>query len=319
MKRSILVFAIVICSASGYAACPSGDVTGDCFVGLADLAIMAEEWVIAPNMAGFGVMANQWMTEGVPADPKKLVWVVIEDPGVDEDGDGTPDHEGFTGRMSKYETTNAQYCEYLNAALGTEDITMGTVHRGYAVGAEGSNTGEDFVREDYYFAVGWGDDYNGATNGGKARIIYHEEAKWFSVEGGYEDDPVTHVTWYGAKAFCAYYGYRLPTEWEWQAVADYDGSYKYGCGVGIDNSIANYYNSAHPEGTTTVGSWGIYGYGLCDLAGNVLEMTDSVLPGGIVLLRGGSWYDKEANCAVSGWMPWGSYLTSPRVGFRVCR
>ena len=46
---------------------------------------------------------------------------------------------------------------------------------------------------------------------------------------------MTYVTWYGATAICNYYGYRLPTELEWQAVADYEGEFNYGCGIDIDN------------------------------------------------------------------------------------
>ena len=50
------------------------------------------------------------------ADLTGMVWVSINDPGV-------PEHEGFVGQMSKYETTNAQYCQFLNAAIASGDIT----------------------------------------------------------------------------------------------------------------------------------------------------------------------------------------------------
>ena len=42
----------------------------------------------------------------------------------------TIDDEGFNGQMSRYETTNAQYCYYLNAALTENIITVydGTVY-----------------------------------------------------------------------------------------------------------------------------------------------------------------------------------------------
>ena len=36
----------------------------------------------------------------------------------------TISEEGFTGQMSKYETTNAQYCEFLNAAMVCGLITV---------------------------------------------------------------------------------------------------------------------------------------------------------------------------------------------------
>ena len=107
---------------------------------------------------------------------------------------------------------------------------------------------------------GPGDDYDGATSGGASRINYNGSS--FTVDPGFEDHPVTYVSWYGATSFCNYYGYRLPTEWEWQAVADYDDSFTYGCGTSINNSIANYAGSTHPDGTTVVGSFDTFGYGM---------------------------------------------------------
>ena len=191
-------------------ACPSADVSGDCKVNLADLAIMASEW----------------LTEGVPEDPCNLAWVFINDPGV-------PGYEAFTGDMSKYETTNAQYCQYLNAAKASGDIVVDGDGE-YIRGASGPYSGLS-----YYYLGGLGTTYNGATNGGAARINW--TGSTFTVDSGFDNHPVTYVSWYGSTAFANYYGYRLPTEWEWQAVADYDGSYTYSHGAGaINNSLANY-------------------------------------------------------------------------------
>ncbi len=75
MRTLILVCVILLLSASSHAECPTANLSGDCFVGLADLALMAGQWESDPNMAGFGVMASQWMTEGVPVDAENLVWV----------------------------------------------------------------------------------------------------------------------------------------------------------------------------------------------------------------------------------------------------
>ena len=274
-----------------FAACPSADLTGDCRVDFND----------------FAKMAGQWLTEGTPTPILNgMTWVSINDPGV-------PDHEGFTGEMGKYETTNAQYCQFLNAALASGDIT---VSGSIVYGASGSNSGEDYNGELYYDLAGWGWTDNGYTNGGAARIHYIGGV--FSVDPNFENHPVTWVNWYGAPAFCNYYGCRLPTEWEWQAVADYDGSYNYGCGTDINNIIANYENSIHPDGATVVGAFGTYGYGMCDMAGNVWEWTSSIYSGSGVI-RGCCWGNLDGLCTVSYMSPSNPVSAYYSMGFRVCR
>ena len=290
-KTSSILISFIVTAISGnfcLAACPSADLTGDCRVDLND----------------FAVMAAQWLDERIPTDP----WVHINDPGVSG-------HEGFNGQMSKYETTNAQYCEFLNAALASGDIY---VDSNTVFGSNGSNSGADFVGEIYYNLAGPGFTSNGATNGGAARINYTGSS--FTVDSGFGNHPVTYVSWYGSTAFCNYYGWRLPTEWEWQAVADYDGSYNYGCGTSINNSIANYHDSTHPDGTTVVGSFGTYGYGMCDMAGNLWELTDSIYSGSDLVVRGGCWaYDDDFHCSVSFRGIDDPCEADISIGFRVCR
>ncbi len=208
---------------------------------------------------------------------------------------------GFTGYMSKYETTNDDYAQFLTAALASGDITMSGND---AVGASGSNSGADHVGLKYYDGDGLGLTSYGATNGGGSRINYN--AGVFSVDSGFGNHPATFVSWYGATAFSNYYGYYLPTEDQWQAVADYNGTFNYGCGLTIDTDIANYRYSLHPDGTTPVGSFDEYGYDMFDMAGNVSEWTSSVFStenpaySGIYnVVRGGSWRTSSNDCAVS--------------------
>ncbi|MFC1761478.1 formylglycine-generating enzyme family protein [Planctomycetota bacterium] len=254
-----------------------------------------------------------------PPLPHGMEFVTINDSGAGmRSVYGRPfnhDHRGFKGQMSKYETTNAQYCQYLNAALGTGDVT---VSGNDVKGANGSNAGTDYVGQSYYRGDGSGYTGNGATNGGASRIHYN--AGRFIVDSDFDNHPVTYVSWYGASAFAAYYGYRLPTEWEWQTVADYDGSYIYGCGVTITNDIANYWHSTHPNGTTLVGSFGTYGYGLCDMAGNVWEWTGTDVSGIDRVLLGGSWCTYGHSCEPAN-RYWSIPARSRRdddYGFRVC-
>jgi len=253
-----------------------------------------------------------------PPEPDGMVWVDVNDPGVSE-------HEGFVGEMSKYETTNAQYCQFLNAALASGDIY---VDSNIVYGSNGSNSGADFAYQAYFETI--------AANDG-SQIDHNDASGSFSVRIRDSNDmsnhPVVMVSWYGATAFCNYYGYRLPTEWEWQAVADYDGSYTYGCGTSIDSSKANYYLCCgdfcnplslpnHPY-TSPVDHYSSYGYGMNDMAGNVWEWTDSCYYAGCDyghrVLRGGGWNNLGYTCTVShrdGTYP---YIPYYYVGFRACR
>ena len=264
-----------------------GDLDRNCILDLWDLMIFADSWLA---------------TEPNAPDPNvpDMTWVSIND-------------EGFNGEMSKYETTNAQYCQFLNDALTSEAVT---VSGNYVVGASGPYSGQN-----YYDLSGSGFTDNGATNGGASRINWTGSS--FTVDSGFENHPVTYVSWYGSTAFANYYGWRLPTEWEWQAVADFDGTYVYGHGPGtMANSLANYYNSTHPYGATAVGAYGtIHGYGMCDMAGNVWEWTSSLWDTGdnSRVLRGGSWDDFDSLCTVSHRFSISPYRMGYYLGFRVCR
>ena len=213
--------------------------------------------------------------------------------------------------MSRYPTTNAQFAQYLNDALASGDIV---VDGSYVKGNSGPYSGQNYYRLD-----GPGYTFDGAVNGGKSRISY--SGGTFTVDSGFDNHPVTYVNWYGATAFASYYGWRLPTEWEWQAVADFNGTYTYGCGTTINNSIANYYNSVHPHGTTPVGQYGLFGYGMADMAGNVWEWTSSLWSSGSSsrVIRGGCWYYGDGYCAVSERSYHGPNRMYFSYGFRVCR
>jgi len=255
-------------------------------------------------------------------DPDGMVWVSINDSGAGmKDEFGNPiSHGGFSGQMSKYETTNSQYCQFLNVALASGDITVSS---NVVYGANGSNPGADFVDEIYFDTC--------CTADSDSQITYSSGTFSVRSRDGYDmsNHPVVEVSWYGATAFCNYYGWRLPTEWEWQAVADYDGSFTYGCGETIDQSKANHYDDgyANPLGlsrspyTSPVNHYPAYGYGMNDMAGNVWEWTSSIYNSGSKrVFRGGGWSHDYDYCTVSS-----RYGIEPHVtnddfgGFRVCR
>ncbi len=245
-----------------------------------------------------------------------ITWVYINDSGAGmKDSNGNPiSMGGFKGYMSRYETTNAQYCQYLNSALSAGLIV---VYNNIVYAASDTSHSQPYC-----------DTYASSSY---SQIVYYGGVFSVRTRDGYSMDnhPMVRVSWYGATAFAAYYGWRLPTEWEWQAAADYNGSYTYGCGTTISFSKANYYDNgyANPLGLTSrpytspVGYYGTFGYGLADMAGNVWEWTSSLYDPAYSyrVLRGGSWYDFVYYCTVSirGFnSPYGMRDFS---GFRVCR
>jgi formylglycine-generating enzyme len=162
----------------------------------------------------------------------------------------------------------------------------------------------------------------------------------FGAKQGYENHPMTMVTWFGARGYCEYYGWRLPSELEWEKAArGTDGRpFPWGDDIALNN--ANFYASRDPfEDMRSFGSRtspvGFYNgkthdgyatldsaspYGLYDMAGNVWQWTGNVYEGQHYrYLRGGSkdTYDMD----LRAWVRNNATPTyfSPGVGFRCVR
>ncbi len=99
--------------------------------------------------------------------------------------------------------------------------------------------------------------------------------------------PVVYVTKAGAKAFCNYYGLRLPKEAEWEYAACGPEHTKYPWGDEFDGTKCCYRGNngdGYPK-TMPVKSFSENGFGLYDMAGNAAEWC----AGPEATLWGGSW------------------------------
>ncbi len=119
------------------------------------------------------------------------------------------------------------------------------------------------------------------------QAIYLDANGVLTLNSSYAKHPVISVTWFGAKAYCDFYGFQLPSANEWEKAARGNHCFRYPWGNTIDAHYANYFNSQDPyePGTTPVGFYNgktnagfktrnaVSPYGCYDMAGNAWEWT----------------------------------------------
>jgi len=262
--------------------------------------------------------------------------------------DETPVHTVTidTFKMSKYPITNGEYCKYLNSAKQSGHITISLAS--YMVFSV-----NDTSFSEPYFRCLEVDEYSQIDYSNGRFTVAWKDGRPMA------DDPVVVVSWYGAKAFCDYYGFRLPTEaeWEYAARGGLSGR-RFPWGYTINHVNANYGadGSAYPYDTSPyteftyhptwndgilpytspVGSFAPNGYGLSDMAGNVFQWcsdwySDSYYasspsdnPTGPAtgkwrVRRGGSWNKSAYCCRVARRDYMGMDGLINNDGFRVCQ
>jgi formylglycine-generating enzyme required for sulfatase activity/dienelactone hydrolase len=122
---------------------------------------------------------------------------------------------------------------------------------------------------------------------------------------GQDDYPVSGVSWYEAAAYAEYAGKTLPTRRHWETAA--------GLGNLARPAVARLSNFKG-EGSAHVGSYrGMSAFGAFDMAGNVREWCWNATPEGR-LVRGGAWNDAIYMFGDVSQAP--PFDRSPRNGFR---
>jgi formylglycine-generating enzyme required for sulfatase activity len=231
------------------------------------------------------------------------------------------------------DVTVVQYVDFLNTALADGTLKLdGNQIVGFYPGDEFHAVKHEveITAKDYIFVP---------LNDPVSRFTFDGAA--FSVVAGYENHPMTNVSWFGAWGYCGYYGHSLPTELEWEKAArGAEDDRPFPWGYDITRKNANFYASRDPfEDMSTFGSRtspvGFYNgntyddyvtldsaspYGLYDMAGNVWQWTGDVYEGQHYrYMRGGSkdTYDMDLRIWVRNNATPTYY--SPGVGFRCVR
>ncbi len=242
-----------------------------------------------------------------------LDWVTVGDPGNPADteimGDGTTGYGvvAYRYRISRYETTNAQYAEFLNAVAATDtnalyDPSMGSSTHGGITrsGSPGSfsysvKAGMDSKPVTY---VSFWDSlrfanwlHNGQPTGAQDASTTEDGAYTITAQG-IADNSITRNG--GATIF-------LPSEDEWYKAAYYDavsdGYFDYPTGTDSETTCA-----APGATPNTANCWSIVGTvtdvgaysgtasqaGTFDQGANVWEWSDTIVQS-FRVLRGGSW------------------------------
>jgi formylglycine-generating enzyme len=228
--------------------------------------------------------------------------------------------------------TNSQYAQYLNQAL---EIGFVKIIEDQVAGYYPGDRYDGYKHEE---EIPFGDYIHLPLNEPGLRLTFRNQV--FTSLPGYEDHPMVQVSWFGAKAYCEYNGWRLPSESEWEKAARGEDNRPFPWGFEIARNNANHYRSHDIyEGsynelgdTTPVGFYNGMKhmgyqtinspspYGLYDMAGNVWQWTGDIYEQSHYrYMRGGSKENYQHDLRIWTRNSAGPTYYSPNVGFRCVR
>ncbi|MFC2028878.1 formylglycine-generating enzyme family protein [Chloroflexota bacterium] len=268
----------------------------------------------------------------------------VNDTGVDPDSWASiPAGDFYSGQFDDKASTAAyeimitdvtvsQYADFLNKAINDGSVKLSENK------VVGHYPGDVFHGYNHESPIDAGDWLYIPLDDPSQRI--EKDGSTYIAQAGYENHPMTMVSWFGAWGYCEYYGYRLPTEIEWEKAARGSDTRPFPWGYEIERNHANFYSSRDPfEIMSSVGSRtspvGFYNgrsydgyetldaaspYGLYDMAGNVWQWTGDVYDDQHYrYMRGGSKDTYEMDLRI--WVRNNATPTyfSPGVGFRCAK
>ena len=269
-----------------------GNSTTRCFKGLPSHSAGVKDGVIQDASGGhtlssFSVEFNEYQTPvAFPGETISVTGGTFQMGSISGEGHEQPVHSitvnSFT--ISKYEITNAQFADFMNAIRASFD--------GYYHGLKYLDMTSIYIQISY-------------TDGK------------FVADAGKDNYPVATVTWFGAKAYCEWVGGRLPTEAEWEFAArggNNSKGYTYAGSNTLDDVA--WYNINSDLIAGSVGTKNANELGLHDMSGNLYEWcsdwyssryysnSPTINPQGPNIgtervCRGGGWFSSPGFCSVT--------------------
>ncbi len=241
----------------------------------------------------------------------------------------------YTYEIMEYEVTIIQYLEYIEESYAAGSVWVENE------GIYGYYQGDEYYQADNYLYYELG--LTPTSNFG--RISYNGNSFEILIPAGYnagdfDNHPLGDVSWFGANAYAEYYGWRLPTEQEWEKAARGMTGYNYSYGDTLSNKRSNYHYSLDPwdNGTTPIGFFNGQNYngfqtidspspfGCYDMCGNCHEWTESWFDSISLrhrVIRGGSYNSSNSSIALCSWDR-STYVVQPsttlhQFGFRCAK